>query len=224
LADAHVAASQAIAYYAEKTYRVANPEVIRYGVDLGKFLGLQVASFDGVLQVLMLGRLVPQKGHTIGLAALAQSGIDFHLRVVGDGVLRSVLEKKSRRLGISDKVTFLPATGDVVSEFIQSDILLMPSLWEGLGIVAEEAMASGRVVVASEVDGLAELMQSGVTGYYFPRGNVRRAADILRHIAAHPSEARQVASRAREYAENNFAVEDMVMKYEAVYRQVLKKN
>ncbi|HOX60584.1 MAG TPA: glycosyltransferase [Candidatus Magasanikbacteria bacterium] len=221
LARLHVAASRAIARYAAEVYHVKNAEVIRYGIELNKFTGLLVAEFSGVMQVLMLGRLVPQKGHVVGLTALAQSGIDFHLRVVGDGELRNDLEKKARRLGISDRVAFLPATGDVVSELVQADILLMPSMWEGLGIVAEEAMAAGRVVIASEVDGLAELMQSGVTGYYFPRGDVARAARALQFVASHPSEARQVAFRAREFAENNFAVGEMVASYEAVYRRVL---
>jgi len=118
----------------------------------------------------------------------------------------------------------LPATGNVIGEFVQSDILLMPSLWEGLGIVAEEAMAAGRVVVASEVDGLAELLQNGITGYYFPRGDVSKAAEVLRFIATHPADARQTAQAARAFAENNFAVEEMVVKYEDIYRRVLEEK
>jgi len=224
LAKVHVAASQAIARYAEKFYRAKNLEVIRYGIELKKFTDLKVADFSGVIQVLMLGRLVTQKGHFIGLEALAKSGIDFHLRVVGDGELRGALEKKAQRLRIADRVAFLPATGNVIGEFVQSDILLMPSLWEGLGIVAEEAMAAGRVVVASEVDGLAELLQNGITGYYFPRGDVSKAAEVLRFIATHPADARQTAQAARAFAENNFAVEEMVVKYEDIYRRVLEEK
>ncbi|MFD2431088.1 glycosyltransferase [Sphingobium scionense] len=105
-------------------------------------------------QLLMVGRLAPQKDQATALAALAQlRDRDWRLRIVGQGPLRAQLEAQCARLGLSDRVEFLgfvDCPHRMASLFAEADLLLQPSCWEGLAGTMIEALGCGAGVVATD--------------------------------------------------------------------------
>ena len=99
-----------------------------------------------------IGRFVPVKNHELIIESfkkLSEIREDAHLLLVGEGPLRSSIEKKIAELNIQDKVTILNPRGDIPRIFKAMDVFLLPSLWEGLGIVLVEAQAMGIYSIVS---------------------------------------------------------------------------
>ncbi len=218
--DRYAACSEAVAAYMRRVYRITKPiTVIKYGIALNRFASIPPLNpVLSEMRILMLGRLVPQKGFDIGLRALALiKQYPWRLKIVGQGPLRGELQTLVDELGLSERVTFVPPTHQVPELFEQSDVLLMPSRWEGLGIVAMEAMAAGRLVVANQVDGLAELFCDAVTGCYIKQNTPQGVAERLAWCFNNWSEVCRIAVGAKAQAQVQFGVARMVRSYEAWY-------
>ncbi len=222
----YVAASEAIAADMVKRYGVSRSRlaIIRYGINLGRFKNLPRPAFNPPWRLLLLGRLTAQKGQSIALQALARlKDRSWQLSIVGAGNLDSELRRLANYLGIAERVTFQPPFSDVPGLLVRHDCLLMPSRWEGLGIVIMEAMAAGRLVVAAKVGGIPELIKPGVTGYLVPPNDPASLAKQLERCFIHPDEARQLSAAGERYATEQFSFERMAKQYETVYEEVSKK-
>ncbi|MEP7344469.1 MAG: glycosyltransferase family 4 protein [Gemmatimonadaceae bacterium] len=136
------------------------------------------------------GRLSREKGVDTLVQAMARvrdQGIRATLRVVGDGPSRPALERLTAQLALGDAITFtgwLPLDR-IETELVDAWALVAPSLWaEPLGLTALEAVVRGIPVIASATGGLAETVESGVTGLLFPNGDADALADCLVSIAS----------------------------------------
>lgn len=134
------------------------------------------------LRILAVGRLIWQKAHHLLLeacASLSRDGIDFHLRLVGDGPLRARLEAQVERLDLRGKVTLAGALphGEVWSEYRRADLFVLSSVSEGSPFVILEALACGLPVIAPALHGIPEMIEDGRTGKLFQTGS---AADLGR--------------------------------------------
>ncbi len=131
-----------------------------------------------------VGRLSEEKGHLILVEALAKvvdAGQDCSLVIVGDGDLRPQIESRAKALGIADRVSI---TGWVPSPRVRDEIrsaraLVLPSFLEGLPVVVMEAMSLRRLVIASGVAGVPELVRHGETGWVVPPGSPTDLAEAL---------------------------------------------
>ena len=219
----YVAVSEAIKNYMQQVYHITWPiSIIRNGIEFERFSRIPpiTISSDSLVRFLMLGRLVKQKGHRVALAALSElRNYPWQLRIVGDGEERGYIERLVRSHHLQDRVTIESATARVPEILAESEIFLMPSLWEGLGIAAMEAMAAGRLVIASDAGGLLELITHEKTGLLTPAGDVAALRDTLRNLFLGKYQIQKVAETGRRYAEEHFSIADMVRKYEAVYRE-----
>jgi glycosyltransferase involved in cell wall biosynthesis len=149
-----------------------------------------------------------QKGQLVLLEAIARArseGLAVELTLVGDGPLREQLEDAASRLDIRGAVRFAGALAadDVLAEIERSRALVLASFAEGLPIVAMEALALGRPVIATDVGALAELVEPGRTGWLVPPAAVEPLADAIRAAASAPvSELERMgeagAARVRE--------------------------
>jgi len=142
---------------------------------------------DGRTRVLFLGRLSAEKGVDDLLSALrevADQGA-WEIRVAGAGSERSKLEGRVAQLGLSRSVTFLGHRGDVGALLEWADMLVLPSLREGLPLAALEAASYGVPIVASEVGGLPSLIEHEVTGLLVPPARPDKLARALEHLRAH---------------------------------------
>lgn len=206
---------------------------VHYGLDPGAFLrgandGANVRAEWGVpadaLLVGVVGRLAEQKGHAYLLDAFAeviQALPSAHLLVVGDGELRPALERQAAHLGLHDSVTFTGRREDVPRIMLALDVLAMPSLWEGFGLVLLEAMAVGRPVVASRVSAIPEIVVEGETGLLVPPKDAESLSRALLALLRDPARAREMGQRGRQRLERQFGVARMVEQIQAVYESLV---
>ena len=155
--------------------------VVHCGVDETFF---HLSPVPAAARLVTVGRLTEQKGQLLLVEAAARlrgRGFDFELVVVGDGPLRSVLEKQIERLGLQRHVrlTGYLSTDDLRHELIASRALVLPSFAEGLPGVIFEAFALGRPVISTYIAGIPELVKPGVNGWLVPAGSVELLADAM---------------------------------------------
>jgi glycosyltransferase involved in cell wall biosynthesis len=150
--------------------------------------------------VLALGRLEIQKGFDVlieALARLANPAAD--LLIAGEGAERGELEALARARGIADRVHFLGTTDrrTTVALLRSAAVVCCPSRFEGLPLVAIEAFAAGRPVVATNVNGIPELVRHEETGVVVPPDDPPALAAALARVLAAPGEALSWAARGR---------------------------
>lgn len=178
-------------------------------------LGEELA--PGALVVALVpGRMVPQKGHRYLLEAARQvSGVRFLL--AGDGPDRPLLEGLATELQISDRVRFLGQRNDVPELMAVSDLVVVPSLFEGWPLVVLEAMAAGRAIVSTRIGGIVEMIRDGENGVLVEPADPAALAAAIRDLAADPGRRDRLGAAARATALSSFSVEMMWRAVETVY-------
>ncbi len=183
---------------------------------------LQAASHEQI--VLFIGRLVEQKGVDVLLRAFAQVRTQHpraRLKIVGDGGLRNQLETLARQLGIGEVTQFVGWLTDAQRLMPGSDMVVVPSRWEGFGLVTLEAMRHARPLLVSSVSALPEIVVDGETGLLVPPDDVTALATALDDLLAHPEKAAAMGKAGRERLINTFSVEKMVQATAELYQQIV---
>ncbi len=158
----------------------------------------------GTAKFVSIGRFVEQKGQLLALDAIAtliKTHPAAHLTLIGDGEMRPQIEERIRALGLEKNTTLTGWLDEaqILSELQNAHALLMPSFAEGLPMVIMEAMAAGRLVIATYIAGIPELVQQGKTGWLVPAGDARALADAMAELADTQSEPlNQMAQASRE--------------------------
>ena len=137
-----------------------------------------------------LGRLVRNKGPEVAVRALAEAvrtGVDASLSVVGEGPERANLERLAAREGVRDRVRFEGYRPDPETWLRGVDVLVRPSVTEGMPLGVLEAMAAGVVVVASDVPGNASLVRDGDSGLLVRTGDHAALARALQRLSRDPA-------------------------------------
>jgi glycosyltransferase involved in cell wall biosynthesis len=171
----------------------------------------------------VVGRLETQKGHTYLLEAWPQVRREFpgaRLLVVGDGALRAELEARALGADLRGSVTFTGFRADVPRVLAALDVLVLPSLYEGMPLTAIEASAMGLPVVATAVDGTPEVVRDGETGRLVPPARPTALADALRALLADPARARAMGRAGRAHVLARFDLDTQVAATARVYRRV----
>jgi glycosyltransferase involved in cell wall biosynthesis len=152
--------------------------------------------------VLFCGKLQPWKRPQDALRAFARADMEgSYLVFAGDGPLRSSLEAEARALGISNVVRFLGFVNQsrLTAVYRSSDLLILPSEYEAFGLVVNEAMLCGCVVVVSDhVGARLDLVFEGRTGFIFPVLNLEALTSIMREILSTRDRMKTVANAAQE--------------------------
>lgn len=174
-----------------------------------------------------VGRLSDQKALHVLLDAVPRLLADdpgTRLLIVGDGPLRAALERRARQLGIGDTVAFAGYQADVVPAYSAMDVFVLPSRYEGFGIVFLEAMALGVPVVGTRVVGSEDAIVDGVTGLLVPSGDSPAlAAAVLRLFADRCLRERLRAEAARNVARDHTR-EEMAVRTESFYYELLESH
>jgi len=170
--------------------------------------------------VLTPARLHPQKGHAFLLSAVAGvPGATFVF--AGDGPLRAELEAQARERGVADRCVFLGERSDVPDLLAAADLVVLPSLFEGLPVVILEAMAAERPVIATAIGGTDEAITSEVTGLLVPPRDPEALAAAIRRLQADPLLARRLASAGRTRVERTFSAEASAREVMRIYDEVM---
>lgn len=184
-------------------------------------LGLE----ENSLLIGTVARLAPQKGleYFVRMAAiLCQVHKDITFIVVGDGPLRRQLEELTTRLPGNPKIHFIGFVPQVKDYLAAMDIFVLPSLSEGLGISVLEALACGKPVVATQVGGIPEIIQSQVNGLLVPPKDEQALADGVEWMLKHWERAQLMAQAGYTSVKTKFALEPMIKATEKVYQEALQ--
>jgi glycosyltransferase involved in cell wall biosynthesis len=182
-------------------------------------------------KVLMLpGRVVRRKGHTLLLRALERlPRRNFVCLMVGDveggSTYPGEVEGLIGAMDLREVVRMVGACEDMPAAFSLADVVVVPSTLapEPFGRVAVEAQAMGKPVVVTDIGGLGETLMPAATGWLVPSDDIDELARALRLALAMPEDARKrLANRARRFVLRNFTLEQMGRSTLAVYRELLE--
>jgi starch synthase (maltosyl-transferring) len=172
---------------------------------------------------LFVGRLHQQKGIELlqsKVDELAPKGSNQRLLIVGDGPLRTDLKAWAAERG-PQQVQLLGWRPDVASLMASSRLVVLPSRYEGMPNVILEAMASGKPVVCSRVEGIQELLQHDWQQQTFPSGDSQQMATLARRFLDHASTATATGAANRIFVNKHHAVGSMVDRYRNHYKKLL---
>lgn len=175
----------------------------------------------------LLARLAPIKGHRYFLEAVPKvlkQIPDAQFFLVGDGPLRADLERQCQKLGIHSSVTFLGDQTDVRSFLHEMNILVLPSLNEGMGRVLLEAQAAGKPVIGTRVGGIPEVIREGETGFVVPPKDPEALADAMIKLLKDPERQRTMGLAAKKWVDQKFSVEEMIQKISQLYEELIQKS
>ena len=228
--DSFIAISDAVKRYLVRSekYRPGRIQVLYNAVDLELFDPVHRRS-DSRPLIGSVGRLHPSKGYDTLLSSMPDVLKAFpaaRLMIAGGGKERGRLEEICSQLDISDKVIFLGRrTPAEVRGFLkQINLFALASNWEGFGLAVVEAMASGLPVVATQVGGLAEIVDEGRTGFLVPRGESGLLAEKIILLLKNPSLSLQMGREGRKRVETLFSLDTMMAKLETMYRDLLNQT
>jgi len=173
-----------------------------------------------------IGRLNAQKGHTHLLDALALLRTrlpDLWTLIVGDGDLMDSLKEQAARLGLGDRVVFAGHRTDVPDLLAALDVFCISSLYEGTPLALFEAMAAGRPIVSTAVDGCREVLEDGVSGLLVPPADAEALAGALERVATNAELRGALGRRALEES-RRYDVQACVEQMQALYDQLLAEG
>ena len=174
-----------------------------------------------------VGRLVYQKGFEILLRAatnILQSFPKTRFMFIGDGPLKAKLEALGEELGIVEKCMFVGFRDDIRDILFSLDVFVLPSIVEGHPIAILEAMAMAKSIVASDIDGIREQIESGKTGVLVPPGDPQALGEAITQMLKDRKRARELGMEARKQAEEVFDLRRQVALYEQVYKELAKEK
>jgi len=201
-------------------------QVVHCGLQLDRFVRRDRDSNDRKhLRVLAVGRLVPVKGHTVlldAVAELARRGTKVEATIVGDGPLRKQLEQRAAEHGVAELVSLPGAVGqaDIGAFYDQADVFCLPSFAEGLPVVLMEAMAMELPVVSTRIMGIPELVEDGLTGLLVAPARADKLADALEELAQDPERRATMGKQGRHKVANEFDIEDSAARLSEIYARL----
>lgn len=194
-------------------------------------LGVEAAQFPfrmrmscGVLELLCVGRLTPAKCQLLlvqACARLRDAGLSFHLKMVGDGPDRMLIEKEMVMLNLQDRITMTGALNqqEVREALQQADVFVLPSLAEGIPVVLMEAMCCGVPCVTTRINGIPELIEDGFTGLLATPGDLDSLTSQLHRMMSSAQLRRNIAEAAHEKVRMDFDLVKNVQRLNHIFQQ-----
>jgi glycosyltransferase involved in cell wall biosynthesis len=223
IADRQVSISRGLARYLVETegFQPSDFEIVHYGLAAN---GEPEPYAGATPRFLCIGRLIPIKGHIVLLrafkAALEQEP-RLDLDIAGRGPLDHGLKAFARELGIADRVHFLGQVVPPQKAIERASAVVVPSLGEGFGMVALEAMERARPVIAARIGGLEDIVRDGETGYLVPSVDPEALTAAMLSLARDPGLARRMGEAGRARMLERFPEERCTDRTEMLYRSWL---
>jgi len=217
-------ANIAVSVHVERRVALPNSKIIYHGIDPAAPAPESAAS--GRVCFAYVGRFVPEKGIEVLLkaaAAIRKQRSDFAVKLIGDGPERRKLEELIVRHNLQDTVAI---TGFLVGHALQEalrdvSVVVMPSVWEETaGLSAIEQMMRGRLVIASQAGGLAEVL--GDAGLTFALGSSEELSRCMLEVLDQPSLVESLGRQAGLRAQQLFQRSRMIAEHAALYRQLVR--
>jgi glycosyltransferase involved in cell wall biosynthesis len=202
----------------------AQLELIHNGIENDQsFAPIKSDTINAECNIICVARFDVPKDHRTLLLALKQiNHIPWRLRLVGSGPLLAETKQLAGQLGMSEKVEFLGERSDVAELLTQADLFVLLSHWESLPISIIEAMRAGLPVIASNVGGITELVDDGISGRVVSAGNISEAADALCSLISNSSLRQSMSTASQQKFLQQFTADLMLSKTLGCYQQVTK--
>jgi glycosyltransferase involved in cell wall biosynthesis len=168
----------------------------------------------------MVGRMVPVKNFALFLRAakrVTDSGIKAKFALIGDGPLRSELQKMAADLRLSEHVVFTGFREDVLQVVSVLDVFVLCSNSETFPLALIEAMALKKPVIATNVGGMPEIIDHMINGWLCPPGDELSLANSIIHLLTHEEKSRELSNRAYQKVVTTFTLKGMTDKLLDVY-------
>ena len=190
------------------------------GIEISRFLRpIKVIKEKNQFIITMVAGFRVQKDHVTLLKAMKRLPKRYQLRLVGRGVTEERLKDICSNMGLNGQVSFLGLRTDIQEILEQSDVIVLSSHWEGLSLSSIEGMASGRPFVASDVDGLREIVSGA--GILFPHGDDKALADSIMKLCEHPEYYYEVAQACQNRA-RKYDISEMANAYYGLYQSLFQ--
>lgn len=197
--------------------------VIENGIDLDAVIARGARPFCDIPKLIAVGRLNDQKDYPTLFKALALVKRPWRLSIIGTGPRERSLRQLADRLHIASRIVWLGYREDVAELLAASDLFCFPSSYEGLGLAAIEAAATGIPVVASDLPALHEVFGPD-DATFVSVGDVPGFAHAIDRMLEHPSVAIMAAQRAVPHIRATFSIDRMVDRYAELYRKIFKSQ
>jgi len=174
-----------------------------------------------------IGRMVWQKGFEYliqSIPEIVKAVPEAKFLLVGEGPRRERLEALSEELRVRDNVILAGFRSDIKEILSAIDLLVVPSILEGFPMIILEAMAMGKPIVATNIDGIIEQITDGVDGILVPPKNPNALAEAILKIFSEEEKMKKIGLAARQKVESCFSVQKMVRETEQVYMSLLETN
>jgi len=205
--------------------------LLQYGLDLEKYANgiLSKEKFGFKEQTAVVGIVAcfkPQKNlldFIEAAAIISKSNPNVKFVCVGDGVMRTRIEKLVKDRQLDQKIIFLGWRQDVIKIMSIFDIVALTSLWEGLPIALLEAAALGKSIVAYDVDGVKEIVQNGQNGYLISVGDISAFADKVNILLKDPQLCKIMGANGKDLLQHSaFQIKRMLSRTDELYSHLLK--
>lgn len=173
------------------------------------------------VQLLNIGRMVRQKNQQVLLRAVASMKQSWKLTIVGTGHLKSALEALVVELGIDDRVVFIDEPDNILPYFLEAQIFVLSSDYEGLPLSILEAMSASLPVVSTNVGGVREAVEDGTTGFLVDRGDYKMLGKKLDQLVADPNLRGEFSENTLKRYQDIFQLDKMSSKTLAVYQELI---
>ena len=223
LAHVHIAISRGLAQYLAEAegFDEDGFEIVHYGIAPR---GEPVPYAESAPHLLCVGRLIPIKGHIVLLRAFAEARKavpGLTLDIAGRGPLEPALKALARELDVADAVRFLGYVSPIQEAIEKSAVIVVPSMGEGFGMVALEAMERARPVIAAAIGGLGELVEHEETGLLVAPGESEPLAAAIVRLTGDLELAARMGAAGRRRALTEFLEERCTTRTEELYREAL---
>jgi len=149
---------------------------------------------------------------------------NFILNIYGQGSLEASLKEQAKNLGILDKTIFHGEALKMQDVLLETDLFVLPSVWEGLGIAILEAQAIGVPVIASNVDGIKEIIEDKKNGLLFEPKNPQAIFAAVDSLLSNPELTKQMVEQAYQQVQEKFNLHKIVNEYESLYFELVKNK
>ena len=184
--------------------------------------GIDLSSFKPIIQnapmhhtLIMISRFVPAKDQATVIRSMTYLPLNIKLIFVGSGETLHQCQELSKKLELTDRIQFAGNQSDVASWIAKATIGIQSSNWEGFGLTAVEMMAGGLPVIASDVEGLKQIVENA--GIIFPCGDEKILARKINQLIENTDYYRLIRNRCLERAKK-FDIRFMIDKYIEVYQ------
>ena len=197
-------------------------KVISNAVPIPKFLNpCSVKTYD----ILFVGRLVREKGIDILLKAIKilknKYSKNLKIAIVGDGELKENLNNLTVELGVNKEVKFFGVRKDVKELMVSSKIFVLPSRWEGFGLVIVEAMSNMLPVIATNVGGVPELIENGKDGILVPPENPKALARAINSLLENKELREKLSQTAYKKVREKYSIDTYSVRMLDFYKSLV---